>query len=296
MIGSNFFTKLNEFVDVAFDDKNGYAFYAKCIGNPTTVAIDTGIYAHGCLMVQTDTAIGSPSVYENIGSLDTPNWQPIATGSTTSGITTLNGLTATTQTFTTGTTGTDFNISSTGSVHTFNIPDANTTNRGLLTSADYITFFGKENVLTFTSPLSRSGNTISIPQSNTSTSGYLSFTDWNTFNNKIGSVSSTNSIQLTKTGSTLSADLKISATVPNLATITTDGLLVQAPQKITQAFNNVTGTSITLTNSPAFVYGVYLQGQRLRDGIDYTIMGTALTLVNSLLGGSLDNIDVVYEF
>lgn len=50
------------------------------------------------------------------------------------GITSLNGLTAATQTFATGTSGTDFNISSTTSTHTFNIPDASTANRGLITT------------------------------------------------------------------------------------------------------------------------------------------------------------------
>jgi len=37
------------------------------------------------------------------------------------------------QTFATGTTGTDFNIVSAGTVHTFNIPDADQVNRGLIT-------------------------------------------------------------------------------------------------------------------------------------------------------------------
>lgn len=44
----------------------------------------------------------------------------------------------------------------------------------------------KENVLSFTSPLSRSGNTISIPAATTSVSGYLTSTDWTTFNGKVG--------------------------------------------------------------------------------------------------------------
>ncbi len=51
-----------------------------------------------------------------------------------SGITSLNGLTAATQTFATGTSGSDFNISSTTSTHTFNLPDAGAAARGLLNS------------------------------------------------------------------------------------------------------------------------------------------------------------------
>lgn len=55
-------------------------------------------------------------------------------------LTDLNGLTASSQTFSTGTSGTDFNISSSGSVHTFNIPTASAVSRGLLSAADYSTF------------------------------------------------------------------------------------------------------------------------------------------------------------
>jgi predicted heme/steroid binding protein len=48
---------------------------------------------------------------------------------------TLNGLAlSSNQTFATGTTGTDFNIISAGTVHTFNIPDASSSARGLITA------------------------------------------------------------------------------------------------------------------------------------------------------------------
>lgn len=53
--------------------------------------------------------------------------------SASGGITTLNTLTGSTQTFATGTSGTNFNISSVGTTHTFNIPDASITNRGVVT-------------------------------------------------------------------------------------------------------------------------------------------------------------------
>jgi hypothetical protein len=78
-----------------------------------------------------------------------------------SGITSLNGLTASTQTFATGTTGTDFNISSATSTHTFNLPTASATNRGALSSADWSTFNGKAAAL--------SGVTNYVSQFNSST-------------------------------------------------------------------------------------------------------------------------------
>jgi len=59
------------------------------------------------------------------------------------GLTALNGLTAQVQYFATGTSGTDFNISSSTATHTFNLPTASATNRGLLSSADWSTFKAK---------------------------------------------------------------------------------------------------------------------------------------------------------
>jgi len=70
-------------------------------------------------------------------------------------INTLNTLVATTQTFATGTTGSDFNISSATSTHTFNIPDASATNRGVVTTGTQ-TLAGDK---TFSGTIAFSGST-----------------------------------------------------------------------------------------------------------------------------------------
>ncbi|GIW65618.1 MAG: hypothetical protein KatS3mg094_137 [Candidatus Parcubacteria bacterium] len=74
------------------------------------------------------------SPYQPGETLD-PNCSPGDTNCTVSpAITSLNGLTTTTQIFSIGTTGNDFNIFSTGSIHIFNLPDADTFSRGLVST------------------------------------------------------------------------------------------------------------------------------------------------------------------
>jgi hypothetical protein len=72
------------------------------------------------------------------------------------GITSLGGQTGATQTFLTSTTGTDFTISSSANVHTFAIPDASATSRGLVTTGAQ-TFAGQktfaQGTLTSSAPL-----------------------------------------------------------------------------------------------------------------------------------------------
>jgi len=60
------------------------------------------------------------------------------------GISSLNGLSGSSQTFATGTSGSDFGINSSGTIHTFNIPTASATKRGLLSTTDWSTFNGKQ--------------------------------------------------------------------------------------------------------------------------------------------------------
>ena len=64
------------------------------------------------------------------------------------GITAINSLTGAAQTLATNGSGTDFNIVSTGTTHTFNLPTASAANRGALSSADWTTFNSKLSGLT----------------------------------------------------------------------------------------------------------------------------------------------------
>jgi len=73
----------------------------------------------------------------------------------------------------TSTSGSDITISgspitSTGTI-TINIPTASATKRGALSSTDWSTFNGKQDVLTFYSPLQKNGVSVTIDQADTDT-------------------------------------------------------------------------------------------------------------------------------
>jgi len=79
-----------------------------------------------------------------LDSLEGPQGATGATGPQGDpGFVSLNGLTNPAQTFAAGTSGTDFNISSSGTTHTFNFPSASASNRGLLLAMDWATFNAK---------------------------------------------------------------------------------------------------------------------------------------------------------
>ncbi|UEG49584.1 hypothetical protein LK994_13160 [Ferruginibacter lapsinanis] len=95
----------------------------------TTQRNNIPLPATGLLIFNTTT--GAFNV--NTGTSAVPAWDVLAV-SGGSGISSLGGLTGSTQTFATSTTGTNFTISSSGSTHTFNLPDASTSNRGVITT------------------------------------------------------------------------------------------------------------------------------------------------------------------
>jgi hypothetical protein len=76
------------------------------------------------------------------------------------GITALNGLTDQVQTFAVGTSGTDFAISSASATHTFNLPTASAANRGALSSTDWSTFNGKQDLISAGTGISIASNIV----------------------------------------------------------------------------------------------------------------------------------------
>ena len=109
----------------------------------------------------------------------------IWTPSSDVGITSLNGLNGTTQTFAVGTSGTDFNISSATTIHTFNLPTASATNRGVLSAADWSLFNSKQNALT--NPVTGTGTSgqVAFFGSTSGITGENNFV-WNALYNRLG--------------------------------------------------------------------------------------------------------------
>lgn len=96
------------------------------------------------------------------------------------------------------------------------IPKATTSVSGYLDYQDWNTFNGKQNSLSFSTPLSETSGTVSISKADTSTSGYLDYNDWNTFNNKQNAI---NALTITETSTTFDAVPKSSTTTSNIGSL-----------------------------------------------------------------------------
>jgi hypothetical protein len=101
-------------------------------GTALTTTITMDIYQNRLRIFESGGA--NRGAYIDFTSCSNSVGTNLLVGSGASGLTSLNGLTASTQTFAVGTSGSDFNISSTTSTHTFNIPYAGAASTGLITT------------------------------------------------------------------------------------------------------------------------------------------------------------------
>jgi hypothetical protein len=64
-------------------------------------------------------------------------------------------------------------------------------------------------------------------------------------------------------------------------------------QSLSEENYTVTGTTQTILQTPVFIYGVFLNGQRLTVTTDYIVAGTTITFINALAS---DSVTVVYSY
>ena len=136
----------------------------------------------------------------------------------TTGLTALNGLTAQVQNFATGTSGTDFAISSSVSTHTFNLPDASATARGVVTTGSQ-TFAGAKtfNSSVTANSLIKTGGTSSQflkADGSVDSSTYYLASNPSGFTTNLGTVTSVAALTLGTSGTDLSSTVANGTTTP----------------------------------------------------------------------------------
>lgn len=201
-----------------------------------------------------------------LGNVTTRTFSSLLTGNA---ITSINGLTNSVQTFAIGTAGSNFNISSSGSIHTFNLPDASSINRGALTFADWNTFNGKENSLTFSTGLTRTANTITV-----NTSQNINRLSNLTTNGLIKTSGSIGDLSIATAGTDYSAGTAGLATGILKSTTGTGALSIAVAADFPILNQNTTGSAATLT-TPRNIHGGSFNGS-----------ADVINVINSNFGGT----------
>ncbi|MCC7025443.1 MAG: hypothetical protein IT265_00710, partial [Saprospiraceae bacterium] len=186
-----------------------------------------------------------------LGNVTTRTFSSLLTGNA---ITSINGLTNSVQTFAIGTAGSNFSISSSASIHTFNLPDASSIHRGALNSTDWNTFNGKESSLTFSTGLTRTANTITV-----NTSQNINRLSNHTMNGLIKTSGSIGDLSIATAGTDYSAGTAGLATGILKSTTGTGALSIALAADFPILNQNTTGSAATLT-TPRNIHGGSFNG------------------------------------
>jgi hypothetical protein len=229
------------------------------------------------------------------------------------GLTALNGLTKQAQYFAVGSTGTDFNISSSVDTHTFNIPSASASNRGLITTGAQ-TFAGQKtfiDAVILNSTLNLTSGALSIIYNPANTAYWQTYVDSsNVFNfgfngtNVKASITSGGNItgaSFIKSGGTssqfLKADGSVDSTAYGTGSVTSVAALTLGTTgtDLSSTVANGTTTPVITLNVPdasATARGVVTTGTQTFAG-DKTLTGSLYGIGLSMTGTSGDIIGSV---
>ena len=231
---------------LAYWTDNGYP---SLLGSVATGTVASGA---GISVTAGQSVIGSGLTITNTGvtslTATSPLVRDVSTGAVTisctscltAALTSLNGLSGASQTFATTSLGTGWGFDSTGTTHTLNIPTASASvPLGLLSSADWSTFNGKESALTFSTGLTRSVNTVTVNTSqNISTLSNLTGNGFVKTSGGTGALSIDTSTYLTSAGAVTS----LAATYPLQTTGATGAITIST------AFGTTTANTFSQTN------------------------------------------------
>jgi hypothetical protein len=172
--------------------------------------------------------VGTLYVDESTGNIYV--WNGTSYNLLSTGITVMNALTASAQFLVTGNGGSDFNIVSSGTTHTFNIPTASSTKRGLLSSIDWTTFNNKQDTLSLTilgnsGPATLVSSTLNIPEYTLSGLGGVPSSRTLTINGttfdlsadrswNVGTVTSVSALTIGTTGTDITSTVSNGTTTP----------------------------------------------------------------------------------
>jgi hypothetical protein len=224
------------------------------------------------------------------GDKVTLSWEDDQTGAPAGGITTLNTLTAASQSFATGTSGTDFAISSATSTHIFNLPDAGSSARGVVSTGTQ-TLAGAK---TFSSAL-----TVSDATTSTSiTTGALKITGGvgigGSLYTSTGSSSSVSGVILANgnVSATTYNKLTLSAPASSATLSLADGSTLATSGAFSLTFTTTATTNVTLPTSGTLVNTAVTSLSSLTSASSLNTVGTitsgtwSATAITGFYGGT----------